>query len=211
VLSPDGKDWLTGAGRSPGSVFGAGRTTLDMQAIARKYPVKYDPAKAIVQDFHSISQALNVASADQRLLVLLAGPEKKLAAARTSIGPVINHQNNVGRFHVDSDTGAKWPAVIAGEKSREGIFFIAAGEFGLKGRVLKQLPLDASQAAIYEALVTSNKTYAASTRKKDYGTHVDKGHRLGIRYENVMPFGEDRDGDGKIDNVGGPRRSRFRE
>ena len=83
--------------------------------------------------------------------------------------------------------------------------FIAAGEFGLKGRVLQQLPINASQADISNTLTKSNKSFAATTKKKDYAAHVAKGHRLGIRYENAVPFGEDRDGDGEIDNRG-PRR-----
>lgn len=205
MLTPDGQDWLTRSSRGPESVFGEGDSTERMAEIARNYPVRFDPSQAVVQDFHSVEQALNVASADQRLLVLVAGPEDKLAGARETLRPVINHDENVGRFHVDFESDGKWTKIIANGRSNEGIYLVASGEFGLKGQVLRQLSLDATAADLRKALAESNKKFAATTKKKDYASHVAKGRRLGIRYETAVPFGEDRDGDGEIDRRGGRR------
>jgi len=207
VLTPDGDYWLSRSGRSPRQAFGNGESTLAMAAIAKKYPVTFDQSKAVVQDFHSVRQALNVASADQRLLVLAVGSKEKLDKTRQTIQPVINQKNNLGRYHVDFETGKEWSKTITGAKSKEGLLFIAAGEFGLKGKVLRQLPLDASQEDISSALAQANKTFAATTKTKEYSTHVRKGHRLGIRFLRAVPYGEDRDADGEIDKKRGGRSS----
>ena len=61
------------------------------------------------------------------------------------------------------------------------------GEFGLDDKVLVQLPLDAGKSTFYDALVKSNKTFAATTKKKDYGTHVTKGRRTGQIWETEVP------------------------
>ena len=42
-----------------------------------------------------------------------------------------------------------------------------------------------------------------STKKKIYSSHVVEGRRQGKRIEMAVPFGEDRDGDGKIDHRAG--------
>ena len=178
---------------------------MEMAAIARKHPAKFNQLQAVVQDFHSVDQGLNVASADQRLLVLVTGPKEKIEKTREVIKPVINHKHMIGRFHVDFETSNGWSKTVANEKSNEGIMFVAAGEFGLSGKVLRQLPLDATQEDIRDELIRSNKMFAATTKKKEYAAHISKGHRTGIRYESFIPYGEDRDGDGKIDQKKGRR------
>lgn len=186
-----------------------GNETKAMAEIAERYPVKFDPLKAVVQDFHSIGQALNVASADQRVLVLVAGPKEKTDKAQETLGPIIHHDDFVGRFHVDFDAGDQWKKPIEGEKQSEGVLLIASGEFGLKGSVMKELPLDAAADEIRDALKQANSTFAKTTEKKVYAEHVSKGRREGIKYKNVVPYGEDRDGDGEIDQRGrGGGRSR---
>ena len=55
----------------------------------------------------------------------------------------------MGRFHFDFDQGIEWKKNINGTSDKPGIVLIHPGEFGLKGNVLKQLPLDAENAADY--------------------------------------------------------------
>ncbi len=191
-------------------MFGKDASVQGMATIAEKYPVKFDQLHAVVQDFHSVGQALNVASADQRLLVLVSGPEVKLANARESLKPVVNSADFLGRLHVDFETGDAWSKAITNEQSSEGIMFIAAGEFGLHGAVLSQLPLDATHTQVREALIKANKTFTATTRLKNYMEHVQKGNLLGIRYKSAVPYGEDRNGDGQIDRPADGRRLRRR-
>lgn len=201
VLAPNGQDRLTRAGRSPGAVLGGGdeQAMRAMAAIAKKYPVKFNQSQAVVQDFHSVGQALNVASADQRLLVLVTGKKEQIEAAKRKLKPAINHKDHIGRFHVDFELGRDWSDSIQGADAKDGFLLVKAGEFGLTGKVIVQLPLTAGSSDIHRALTKVNETFAATTEKKEYQDHVRKGHRLGIKYESVIPYGEDRDGDGEID------------
>ena len=53
---------------------------------------------------------------------------------------------------------------------------------------------------IKTAMLNANKTFASREDRKTYQDHVTSGRRQGIYFENEIPYGEDRDGDGKIDN-----------
>ncbi len=152
-------------------------------------------------DFGTFRMALNIASGDQRVLVLQAGENEKATenlSALASSGPLI------GRFHYDLEKEAsKWSEVITGEKSTKGILLINPSEFGQKGSVISQLPLNASRSEIAKAMQEANATFIKITEKKTYSEHVKAGRRAGIHFEMPVEFGEDRDGDGVIDKKPG--------
>ena len=172
------------------------------------YPATADLKEAIVQDFHSFRQALNVASADQRVLVLVNAPPEHEQGLRESLRGVANDQRIIGRFHFDFDQGDDWKKNIEGTKDEPGIILINPGEFGMAGKVMRQLPLDADASEIISALTEANTQFAATTEKKVYSEHVAKGQSEGVYFEGAVPYGEDRDGDGQIDRGrgGGPPR-----
>lgn len=204
LLAPDGKTRLSGSGRSPEQVLerrGGGDVKETMRGVAAKYAVKKDSSGAVVQDFHSFKQSLNVASADQRLLVFVVASEADRGAVRDRLGAVANDADVVGRFHFDfADAGDKdWAAKLAGDKERVGIFVVRSGEFGMDGEVIAKLPLDAKASEVKMVLLDSNKKFAGVEKRKVYSEHVKKGRRAGVKFENEMPQGEDRDGDGKVD------------
>lgn len=176
-----------------------------MLQFSLMYPPKADSSEAIVQDFHSFRQALNVASADQRVLVLVNAPAETEKQLRDSLRAVSNDPSIVGRFHFDFDQGDQWKKSIQGASDEHSIVLINPGEFGLTGKVMKQLPLTASTDEILSALNDANELYAKTTEKKVYSTHVAKGRKEGIHFEGAVPYGEDRDGDGEIDRKGGSR------
>lgn len=204
LLAPNGQDWLTRAGRGPEMVLGHRSSVIQMKTVAAKYPDKQDGRQAIVQDFHSVRQALNVASADQRVLVVVSGPADQTKQLRTSLQSVTNDERVVGRFHFDFDETTDWHKQIKGLKAEPGIVVIRPGEFGMDGTVMSQLPHDTSSSEIVNTLLTANSEFAKTTKKKVYSSHVSKGTKLGIYFDSVVPYGEDRDGDGKIDHRGGP-------
>lgn len=216
LLSPDGQDWLSKAGRGPQHVLG--RRTSDsvrqMERVAEVYGSIADPKDALVPDFHSVRQALNVASADQRILVLVHGPDKATETLHKSLREVSNDDRIVGRFHFDFDSTNSWQKNVTGVASDSGICLIRPDEFGMKGSVMKQLPLSADNSDVISALIAANSEFAATTEKKVYSSHVSKGQQLGIYFEGAVPYGEDRDGDGQIDRAGrgggGGGRSRSR-
>jgi hypothetical protein len=185
-------------------VLGHRSSVIQMKTVAAKYPDKQDGRQAIVQDFHSVRQALNVASADQRVLVVVSGPADQTKQLRTSLQSVTNDERVVGRFHFDFDETTDWHKQIKGLKAEPGIVVIRPGEFGMDGTVMSQLPHDTSSSEIVNTLLTANSEFAKTTKKKVYSSHVSKGTKLGIYFDSVVPYGEDRDGDGKIDHRGGP-------
>jgi hypothetical protein len=212
LLSPDGQKKLTRGGRGPQMSLGRGNEIAQAERIARQYQTTADLREAVVEDFHSFRQALNVASADQRVLVLISGPKAKLDAARLSLRTVASDSRIIGRFHFDFDADDAWVKSIAGGNGdASGIFAIRPGEFGLKGEVLAQMSLDSDNDKILDTLVAANVTFAKTTAKKVYATHVAKGKKLGIYFEGAVPYGEDRDGDGVIDKAPGRGRGRSGE
>ena len=205
LLSPDGQDWLSRAGRGPERVLGRSTAACvaQLERVASVYPTKEEPITHNVQDFHSVRQALNVASADQRVLMLVHGPDEQTEPLRRSLKAVANDPQIVGRFHIDFDASSDWKKKIENLRDEPSIVLVRPGEFGLTGKVMAQLPLTAETAAIRSALLTVNKEFTATTKKKVYSEHVSRGRSLNIYFESDVPYGEDRDGDGKIDR-GGP-------
>lgn len=205
MLAPDGKERLTRGGRSPGQIFGRSANLADeLNRIAKDYRAKEMKTPAPMPDFGTFRMALNIASGDQRVLVLQAGTDEKATANLTAVAaspPIL------GRFHYDLEKDADmWSEVIEGEKSTKGILLINPDPFGQKGTVISQLPLSASRQEITKALQEANAKFIATTEKKSYSEHVKKGRRAGIHFEMPVEFGEDRDGDGVIDERRGGRR-----
>lgn len=210
ILAPDGKTRLSRPGRSPQMGFGLGRggdpedndaSIQKMEAIAKKYPVKASVTSAVVPDFHSFKQALNITSGDQRLLVFAVAAKKHRGAVRKTIQQVANHPDAEGRYHYDfADTpDAEWSKKVEGDRNKTGIFIIRADEFGQEGMAIAELPLASNPAEILSVLGKANKDFATTEKRKVYSDHVSKGRRTGVKYEDNMPWGEDRDADGKID------------
>ncbi len=222
LLSPDGKQRLSRSGRSPGMSFSnrgfrASAEELEevtveaMEKVASKFKTKGDIYTPIPQDFHSFRQALNVASGDQRLLLFVVAPPSDQAAIRKTISTVVGMPEIVGRFHVDfigNKVDDQWETSISGVKSKSepAIFIIQSDKFGQKGKVLKELPADASATEIKTALLAANKKFAQTEDRKVYRDHVREGRRKGVFFEGNVEYGEDRDGDGKIDHRGGAKR-----
>lgn len=199
LLAPNGQDWLTRAGRGPEMVLGHRSSVVQLRTIAARYPDRMDGRQAIVPDFHSVRQALNVASADQRVLVLIAGPTDETQPLRNSLRAVASDPQILGRFHFDFDASSDWHSLVTGLKNPSGIILIRPGTFGMDGSVMTRLPLDTANQEIVDALKAVNVEFARTTKKKVYSSHVTEGFRRGIYFESAVPFGEDRDGDGQID------------
>ena len=218
IFDPQGKKRLSRTGRSPSSAMAARRRSRgtdesivsQMNQIAAKYSAKGKSEDTILQEFHSFRQALNVASADQRLLILVNADDTERGEIEAQLKPVFADKEIVGKFHLhiaNEKSDKNWSKAIKGDKSQPGIVVIHAGKFGLDGTTLTQLPATATAEDIKTAMLNSNKKFAKLEDRKSYGSHVQQGRRQNIYFENEIPYGEDRDGDGEIDRKPG-RRSR---
>jgi hypothetical protein len=176
----------------------------EMNRIAQLFKQKNTHEAPIVQDFHTFRQALNVASADQRLLVYVAAETPEQSNVRETLREVMYDPTIVGRFHVDfagDESDAAWTDSVSGiKKNNTGIFLIQSDQFGMQGTVLEHLPLDADSTLIKSALSRSNGDFAQNEKRKVYSEHVNQGRRDGIYFKGGMPYGEDRNADGKIDH-----------
>lgn len=217
VFDVDGETQITGSGRMPmEGLTGRKMPSLEiaierLDEIAADYPAQGDPAKAILQDFHTFRQALNVASGDQRLLLFFVGAREEVDAVRPILEPVMSDPEIGGKFHldlIDASVDYSWKQNIEGSGKKAGFYVIHAGTYGIRGKVLAYLPLDSSAQNIKETLLSQNRFFAANERRKAYADHVAEGLNEGVYFEQAVPYGEDRDGDGKKDN---PKRVREAE
>ena len=201
VIAPDGKERLTRSGRGPQHIS---RDFDDIAAIADRYKSRGDILDSHIPDFNSFALALNVSSADQKILLLIAGDEDEIVAAGKRIRSVVWNKNVMGRFNYDFESdSSSWTGPLSSKSKGSGFHLIRPGEFGLEGKIVMSLSLNASNSNLLKAMVVANRDYAKSTKKKIYSSHVVEGRRQGKRIEMAVPFGEDRDGDGKIDHRAG--------
>jgi hypothetical protein len=206
LLAPDGKTKLSRSTRGPNQALG-GNLASSLDQIAAKYKTKGNTAEAPAPDFPNFRLGLNVSSADQRALVLVTGTEKELKATRQILPAICNDPEVIGRLHYDFETDVTtWTAALTGDKSTSQIKIIVPDAYGQKGVIVKSLPLDTKPEALKKALLEANESFAKTTEKKTYNTHVQEGRRQGIKWTMPMEFGEDRDGDGKIDHRAGQGR-----
>lgn len=160
-----------------------------MVRIAKRYEPQGDLSEPELQDFHSLRQALNCASADQRLLVYVRVPDGEAEQVAAKLKPIFGDEQIAGKFHLDfanSDSDNGWAKMVSGAKDRTGITIIRSGKFGLDGESMEQLAVDADAEEIKAALLKSNQEFAGVEQRKDYQSHVRSGRRQRINFENEI-------------------------
>lgn len=166
-----------------------------MSRIASKYSPKGKTDEALLQSFHSFRQALNVASADQRLLVVVNASKSEAKKVEDKLKPVFADSSIMGKFHlhfVNTDSDKNWSKVIKGDKSQAGVVIVRAGKFGTDGVAMEQLPISSIGSELKTAMLKANQEFAKLEERKTYESHVRQGRRQGIRFENEIKGGEDR-------------------
>ncbi len=212
IFDPEGEERISRSGRSPSSLAksrGRRRGTDDddkiiqeMNNIAVKYALKGESENSVLEDFNTFRQALNVASADQRLLVFVNANKADRVEAETNLQEAFDDDEILGKFHLDllnEESDKAWFKKIKGATDDSEIVIIHAGTFGLEGVVMGKLALSDSAEKIKETMQVANVKFASLEDRKTYGTHVQSGRRKGVYFENEIPYGEDINGDGEID------------
>lgn len=217
VFSPDGETKITGSGRQPAQgLLGRKKGSLDevvgkMKEISATYPSSAASDGAVLPDFHTFRQALNIASSDQRLLLHVVAPSGKTDPGLRSLQLAMNAPEIVGKFHLNfrnNESDQAWSKAVANAEDVPGYYVIRPDTFGQTGKLAARLPLSASTEEIKKTLLEANQHYASQETRKSYVSHVSEGREKEIHFEQPIPFGEDRDGDGLIDN---PRARRAAE
>ena len=220
IFDPLGEKRLSRSGRGPSMGLSPRRRSGEqsgdeaaiinrMNEISSNYTPTGKKDDVALQDFKTFRQALNVASADQRLLVFVNADEKERDNVESKLKQVFADEDVIGKFHLNfanMETDQEWSKSIKGVKLTPGIVIIRAGTFGIDGTVMDELSLNTSAKEIKSALLDANQAFASLENRKTYSTHVKSGRRQGIYFENEIPYGEDRNGDGEIDNQRSGRR-----
>jgi len=200
IFAPDGKTQLCKASRSPSMTFaqrgwrsqpekGLSTTLKKISEIAKKYPNSESGSQELLPDFYSFKQALNVSAAEQRLLVFTVAAKKHRQQARKRLQTVANDTEIRGKFHYDtaSNDDSNWAESIKDTSQKTGHFIIYPGQFGLSGKLMAHLPLNAKPAQIKSTLLKANRVYAAQEKPKIYASHMSEGRKQGISRENTLP------------------------
>ena len=206
IFDPHGERRLSAAGRSPSVLADRGAKEnqqsiiREMARIAGKFDAGRPSDPALLQDFDTFRQALNVAASDQRLLIAVTS-DKTTCLERLRV--VMSDDEVVGKFHldlVDRSVDEDSLKSVVGVGKSNGVCIIRAGQFGLTGTIMRQIRAGADAATIKQALLACNAQFAATEKRKNYREHVAAGMRQGVYFKNEIPYGEDRNADGVIDN-----------
>ena len=197
IFAPDGKTKLTRSGRHIEENY-----LKSLSTYAKKYPAKAKIADALIPDFKYFKMGLATASSEQRLLLVVSRPENMASKVQKFLAPVIWDESVQGKFHIDVESNiSKQKDLLKNLKSSRSptILIIEADEYGAEGKVIKQLSMNVSQKNLVKEIVSCYDSYAKNLKTKSYSAHVREGKREGVYLDLPTEIGEDRDGDGKID------------
>ena len=175
-----------------------------MVELAGRHPPKPGAAKGAprLPVFADLMQALNVAAADTRAVVVLVPPAGDGGALEDALARVLFEEGVAGRAHAVRLTPAEWEAArasgqVAGGEQAEGVFVVAPDPFGLEGEVWREVAADADRGALRDGLVAGLDDFRARWSKLDRKSHVAVGLEQGITWTEydpdacaVLPIGE---------------------
>ncbi len=203
ILAPDGKTRLSRTGRTPDHVFDDAesmarfmdRTADEFQGTSRGAPLPTVP---------DLRLGLDVASCDQRPLVVVAAPHGRLRTMVSRLEELAWSDEFVGRFRYVVQEGSDGLDSIDAF-GETGYFVVEASEFGLDGEVLVAMPSTASGEAIAEGLTEALDLFGTPA-SKNYREHMRRGHQLGIEWETAIPVTDPHgaEGPGGPDGPPGP-------
>lgn len=186
ILAPDGKQKLIRSGRSPKGAFAGPAEMADtMTKIAAKYPGRPTVGAAPLPLVASVKLGVNVAAADNQLLVIVVG---KNAAERRpledKLASLVWEDEFVGRFVFASGTPDDL-ATVEGKKRETGLLIVEPERFGRTAKVVSSLPADASAVRI--AVDLRNATTQFKRIDKTFLNHVRFGQSQGVFWEPRVP------------------------
>ncbi len=194
ILSPDGKEKLTRAGRGPFHHYrNAAQMAAGMNEIARSYKVS---SKKIGSDTQlpyaeSVDIGLNIAAADIiPMVVVLSNDEDKQKSLEEKLLPLVWKDDSVkGQFAYAKVSDTKELSVLTGveggQKKVDAILIVEPGQFGLSGKVLHQFDADVTSEDLRAALVDT--VMNCERLAKDHKSHVNLGIQLGVDWQSEIP------------------------
>jgi len=194
LLTPDGKQPLSRAGRSPNFSFHSPSNLADeIVALSAKYPAK--PVKAnsspVFPKIKNFRLGLNVASCDNLPCVVIIGKDKQeVEKTQAKLNEVIWSDEIAGRFVFCSTTKIDDLKDIQDAEGKTiqitaGILAIQPGTYGIDGTVLEAIKLDLDAKELGGKLISIAKAF--EFKGKNHSQHVRSGNRQGIQWETEVP------------------------
>jgi hypothetical protein len=182
IFDSEAKKRLVKPSRSPRMSFGNNAPYSEIEKIAAQAGSKPSDGNTLLQDFHTVKQALVACSADQRLLVLTVSNAGQSKAAKVQVTKVFNDSRVRGVAHFDQVIlgSEKWETLIKEKQLNQGHFIVRAEAFGRYATVMKELPLEASSSQLLSSLIKENETFAAVEKRKNFMLHVKAGTAEGV-------------------------------
>lgn len=192
ILSPNGKKKLTRVGRGPFHEYrNASQMAAGMNRIAKSYDVK---PETLMSDSdlpwsESVDVGLNISSADSIPMIVIAADENaKMKKLQQKLLPLAWSKSVIGQFNYAKATSTGDLNALTGineESELNSILIVEPGQFGLSGKVLKQLDVSASEEELKQAL--ANAIENCQRVSKDHGSHVQLGIQLGVEWDSEIP------------------------
>ncbi|MEM0970018.1 MAG: hypothetical protein AAGJ31_11745 [Verrucomicrobiota bacterium] len=209
ILEPNGEDMETRGGRSPSMVLGTGQAMYDgMDRISEKHKARGDGTDCVVPDSHSFRHILNTASCDEVALgVIVVRDEASLPKYEEKLRDVVWHRSLHGLFHWDlvTEDDPEMRDRVSGlgrGTSPAQILIVRPGTYGQEGEVMAAFDADGEKTTLIAGIGAAADEFFEKHDPKEYQAHVREGHRKDEEISQEIPYGEDRDGDGKPDERG---------
>lgn len=194
ILSPDGKEKLTRAGRGPFYEYrNAKAMAAGMDKIAATYKVDAELATSDVKlpFAESVEVGLNISSADViPMVVLVSNDDDQAKKLEEKMVPLAWRDDSViGQFTYAKAADPSQLSALTGIKGEaekaHSILIVEPGQFGMSGKVMHQFDAKVSNEDLKSALADA----VANCKRvvKDHDTHVKLGIEIGIDWKSEIP------------------------
>lgn len=193
MLSPDGKRNLVRPGRGPHFSFGgaasraANQMAATMDRIAKSFQAKADDAATRnLPKLKDVRLGLNVAACDnQPLVVVIAKDTANQQQMESRLASFAWSNDFIGQFQYASSTNVADLKNLGETSEKTGYFVVQPNQFGSKGELLAELPANATDKELRDALNLSVVLHVKSTKSTRF--HIQAGRENGINWKTEIP------------------------
>ena len=163
-----------------------------MEAIALAYPGKDQPVGRVPLPYLAdLRLALNVAAADRLPLVAVFGNSEQRKQLEQKLEPLAWSDEFLGRaLYVPVNHPEEFKA-ISGLKTKAGYVVIQPDIFGLKGKVIKEIPIQSTAAQVKQSLSMAVGQHQPSTltyeQHRSQGADADSAGKAKLQYRRDWP------------------------
>jgi len=189
ILSPDGKQNLVRSGRGPMHSF---RSSAEMANRMKRIAGRYAGAPfASLSDkqlplTESVDIGLNVAACDNLPLVISFATEQRMIdELNAKLIELAWREQWAGQFIFAVARSSKQLKPISDADKEPGILFVEPGQYGLSGKVLTRIDVDADTKQTETAFASAIDKF--SRQPASPNAHIKLGIQLGLDWESEIP------------------------